>query len=273
MYALDIGSSSNLYRIDAATGAATLIAATTLSSPPAAAFSGDDVLHVVDINGDLYTVDEGTGVATFVGATGIFVKGFDFNPLTGILWASDASGNIYRMHPVAAVPMLLGNTGLNPSPDIHFDQAGNLYGVSGGGLAGNNLISIDTGTAAGTIIGSVGFSSVSGLAMRLGRVITGIADGSPRVKDVVLYQNHPNPFNPSTTISYRLEREAGVTLSVYDVAGRLVVTLAVGTKPAGVHHDAWDGRDRGGRPVASGTYFYRLTAGNQALTRKAVLLK
>jgi hypothetical protein len=87
-------------------------------------------------------------------------------------------------------------------------------------------------------------------------------------------ENFPNPFNPSTTIRFALPRDADVTLKVYDVAGRLVRTLLEREpRDAGVHDALWDGNDTGGNPVSSGVYFYRLTAGTETLTRKAVLLK
>ena len=88
-----------------------------------------------------------------------------------------------------------------------------------------------------------------------------------------LAQNHPNPFNPSTTISYTLERAVYVDLSVFDAKGRLVATLVASQNPVGTHVVAWDGRNDAGVRVASGTYFYRLQAGSYVETRKLVLLK
>lgn len=89
----------------------------------------------------------------------------------------------------------------------------------------------------------------------------------------VLHPNVPNPFNPSTTISYELPAATPVSLRIYDVAGRLVRTLAGGVAPAGAHTRQWDGRDDRGAAVASGVYILRLEAGGTALTRKMVLLK
>jgi len=86
-------------------------------------------------------------------------------------------------------------------------------------------------------------------------------------------QNYPNPFNPSTTIGYRLPEATDVRLSVYDQQGRLVADLVRGARAAGDHTADWNGRDARGNAVASGVYFYRLTAGQHSLTRKLVLLK
>ncbi len=83
----------------------------------------------------------------------------------------------------------------------------------------------------------------------------------------------PNPFNPSTTIAYAIPRAGRVTLRVFDVTGRLVRTLVSGARPAGRHDVTWDGRDAGGRAVASGAYYYRLDAPGYAATRKMMLIK
>jgi len=88
-----------------------------------------------------------------------------------------------------------------------------------------------------------------------------------------LGQNFPNPFNPSTTISFDLPRSGHVNLSVYDVQGRTVRTIRDGVIPEGHREVVWDGRDEKGKEVSSGVYFYRLTAADMALTRKMVLLR
>jgi len=88
-----------------------------------------------------------------------------------------------------------------------------------------------------------------------------------------LEQNVPNPFNPQTTISFVLPSAAPVRLEIFDVEGRLVSTLVDGTMPPGRHQLRWDGLDRRGAPVATGTYFYRLTAGKRSQSRKMLLLK
>lgn len=88
-----------------------------------------------------------------------------------------------------------------------------------------------------------------------------------------LAQNVPNPFNPSTTIRFSLSSREHVTVAVFDAHGRLVRTLADETRAAGDHSVQWDGRDAGGKSVASGVYFYRLTAGGSTESKKMVLLK
>ncbi len=90
----------------------------------------------------------------------------------------------------------------------------------------------------------------------------------------VLQQNVPNPFNPSTVIRYTLPVAAAVRISVLDVAGRQLRLLHDGhLVERGEHAVEWDGRDNRGRLVPSGTYFYRLAAGDFSETRAMVLLR
>lgn len=91
-------------------------------------------------------------------------------------------------------------------------------------------------------------------------------------------QNYPNPFNPETWIPYQLAASAEVTVHIYTANGTLIRTLAVGHRPASVHThqgDAvyWDGKNEFGESVASGVYFYTLSAGNFRATRKMLIQK
>ena len=89
-----------------------------------------------------------------------------------------------------------------------------------------------------------------------------------------LRQNVPNPFNPSTQISFVVpEGGANVSLRIYDVTGRLVRTLADGFEPAGDRTVSWRGTDDQGRAVASGVYYYQMTGPDFFENRKMVLLK
>ena len=89
-----------------------------------------------------------------------------------------------------------------------------------------------------------------------------------------LLGNRPNPFNPATLIAFALDRPATIDLLVYDLAGRLVKTLATREHlEAGRHELRWDGRDGRGRPLAAGTFVYRLVSGPHEATGAAVLLK
>ena len=97
------------------------------------------------------------------------------------------------------------------------------------------------------------------------------ADGLPSA--IVLHQNIPNPFNPTTLIRFELPARARVKLHVFDVQGRLVKTLVDDELQAGGQEIAWNGRDNKGRSVASGVYFYRLETPHTLVSRKMVLLR
>ena len=113
-------------------------------------------------------------------------------------------------------------------------------------------------------------------------VTSGTATGAeaPLTYQSRLSQNHPNPFNPVTTIPYIVGGPNGggavqrVTLRVYDVSGRLVATLVDEDSTPGRYEAAWQGRTDSGKSVLSGVYFYRLTIGErESFTRKLLLLK
>lgn len=92
-------------------------------------------------------------------------------------------------------------------------------------------------------------------------------------KERIKSSNSPNPFNPSTTISYTLPEQAGVKLEIYDVAGRRIANLVDAVQGPGDHRIGWDGKDGNGVPVTSGIYFYRITAGETRISKKMILVR
>lgn len=90
---------------------------------------------------------------------------------------------------------------------------------------------------------------------------------------LILEQNYPNPFNPSTKIAFYLPEQTDISLSVYDVSGRLVRELERGSLGAGWHSLTWDGTSETGKTADSGAYFCRLKAGKDIITRKMILLR
>ena len=97
-------------------------------------------------------------------------------------------------------------------------------------------------------------------------------------KETALLPNYPNPFNPETWISYHLANDGDVLLSIYDINGALVRELDLGHQRAGYYTDRsraayWDGRNAISEPVASGVYFYQLSAGDYSTIRRMVILK
>jgi FlgD Ig-like domain len=104
----------------------------------------------------------------------------------------------------------------------------------------------------------------------------GVQRGANLPKAFGLSQNFPNPFNPSTGISYTIPDVSGditVKLNIFNIRGQLVKTLVDKTQEPGVYTVNWEGNDNQGRKVGSGVYFYRIKAGDFNSTRKMVLLK
>lgn len=111
-------------------------------------------------------------------------------------------------------------------------------------------------------------------SIKINSTVTGIEDETPAPEAYALYQNVPNPFNPTTQILYDIPPSGGaVQLRIYGVDGRLVRTLVDGIEPAGRQSITWDGRDGRGVRVAAGVYFYRLDAPGFSETRKMVMVK
>ena len=97
-------------------------------------------------------------------------------------------------------------------------------------------------------------------------------------KETSLLPNYPNPFNPETWIPYQLAKPAEVTVRIYGVDGSLIRALTLGHQPVGMYQNRsraayWDGRNAVGESVASGVYFYTLSAGDFIATRKMLVLK
>lgn len=93
-----------------------------------------------------------------------------------------------------------------------------------------------------------------------------------------LIGNYPNPFNPDTWIAYKLAQESDVTVRIYDAMGKLVRTMQLGVKPAGVYIEQesaayWDGKTDTGEEVSSGVYFYSLLTDQAIYTKKMVIAK
>jgi hypothetical protein len=131
----------------------------------------------------------------------------------------------------------------------------------GGGVYGD--VDFGAGVSPGTTLGDAFLAG-------LGDILTG---ASSPVVSATLEQNAPNPFNPQTTINYTLDAPARAEIVIYDASGAVVARLDDGVQPTGAHSITWDGRDGGGKPVASGVYFYRLEGLQATGARKMVLLK
>ena len=114
-----------------------------------------------------------------------------------------------------------------------------------------------------------------GLTDRELRELKSLVGGSKPPRSLALYQNSPNPLNPSTTISYSIPQGAALEtrLEIYNIRGQIVRVLVDKVQEPGVYQVFWDGTDSQGKEVPSGVYFYRLRAGVRTRARKMVVLR
>ena len=103
--------------------------------------------------------------------------------------------------------------------------------------------------------------------------VTGESDIDPHPFDHSLAPNYPNPFNPSTTIKYRLGEVVDVKVTIHNILGQRVRNLINGRQPGGSYRVRWDGKNNTGVQLSSGIYFLQLSAGASLQTRKMVLLR
>ncbi|MBD3368539.1 MAG: T9SS type A sorting domain-containing protein [Candidatus Eisenbacteria bacterium] len=166
-------------------------------------------------------------------------------------------------------------------PDVTIDDGTATFGSIGSGATVSNsaspfvltvaaepdsdVVELDLHLSTGTR-----YDAYDVVTLTLDLTGTGIDGLGPRF---ALYQNAPNPFSAGTRIAFNLPVATDAELAVYNVAGRRVATLHDGPMTAGPHAVEWNGRDDSGRPVSSGIYFYRLTAGEREDARKMIYLK
>jgi len=128
----------------------------------------------------------------------------------------------------------------------------------------------------GTVLGSLGvhehwnnatdqkysrdLGTGSGIELMKLNTITSVENNSTQPHGFVLEANYPNPFNPSTTIGYKLSQQSSVKVTVYNLQGQEIKSFALGEQAAGSQKVVWDGRNSDGAPLASGVYVYRVRA-------------
>ena len=95
----------------------------------------------------------------------------------------------------------------------------------------------------------------------------------PTPVEYSLSDAYPNPFNPTTTLTFSVPMEGFVSLNIYDITGRLVSTLVDGNLEQGYHSIIWNGMDSNGHAVSSGMYIYSLKGEGVSITKKMVMMK
>lgn len=197
------------------------------------------------------------GVQFSIDATGapVRITGMRLDPGTGpdatLESAVDASGVAHG---------ILFGTGPLPRPAATFTIAVSLARSGSGSGNRPRLVDLKAGTSSGAAAAAWSQSPTLDL-------------DNPRVAAPALMKARPNPFTAQTEIAFVLPADARVTLSVYDVRGRLVRTLVNGTTPAGAHLVRWDGADGLGHAARSGIYFAKLTVGTVSRTDRIMLLR
>ncbi len=239
-------------------------------------------------NGTIYrTTDGGTSWMSAVlqpGSSSITALYFNSGSF-GLIGCAD--GSIYRStngavswaaSPTVLPSAVIGISGLTNSSECWAASGQNIYRTYDGGqtwfldqffgYAGSEQLN-HMSLAGPSNYGHGWAVGNNGMIVRFFRPITEVPANSPEIPSkFVLYQNYPNPFNPGTRIGFRIQETGFVSLKVFDVLGREVVTLVNEEMTAGGHERAFDGRD-----LSSGIYFYRLQASGFVQTRKLLLLK
>ena len=102
-----------------------------------------------------------------------------------------------------------------------------------------------------------------------------LREGSDMIPEIIEFSasNYPNPFNPTTTISYSLPLEGNISLNVYNVKGQLVRQLIDGSQLEGHYEVVWNGKDNNEKSVSSGIYFYKLSTKDETIMKKMLMLK
>lgn len=260
---------TQLVRVNATGGDAYLYKSMPFANVRAIAFDLNDILYCASSDGKIYKYNVTTYDTNYIGSTGISsLYGLSINPVNGSLWGIAVSGTVYKINKQTAVAQAVGGTTITPNTGIAFSKTGKLYGASGIGVTLNKLISIDTTSGVGTLIGTnIGFAGVNGLA--ISPEVIGIQNITTSIPaDFELYQNYPNPFNPATNIKFDLPNSGKVKLIVYDMLGKELATLVNEKLDAGSYSFRWDGVS-----LSSGVYFYQLQAGDFNVTKRMVLVK
>ena len=219
---------------------------------------------------------DGRNVELVKNLTGV-PRGLALDSVNGKIYLTNAYGKIQRLNLNSSnfQPNLI--TGLESPEGIVVDAVNRkLYWTEKGSIRRANL----NGKNIENIV--TGVNSPANIALSLMSTHTAIATAPAMLQglpdETRLYSNYPNPFNPETWIPYQLSKPAAVILHIYAVDGRRIRTLALGHHPAGVYQRKsraayWDGKNEVGEPVASGVYFYTLTAGDFTETKKMLIRK
>ena len=250
----------------------------------------DDSLGVVEFITTRFTADNDTVVLRFIDVYGNFTeKRFPIDLTSLSQHLEDVNGDgIVNIQDLVLVAANFGQTGQNVA-DVNEDGAVNIQdlvlvaGAFGKGAASpsawhHNLKNMPTQAEVRQWLREARQMDLTDPAFQRGILMLEQLLTALTPKKTVLLPNYPNPFNPETWIPYRLAKPTDTSISIYSVNGHLVRTLELGHQSVGIYESCsraayWDGKNALGESVASGVYFYVLTAGDFTATRKMLILK
>jgi FlgD Ig-like domain/Beta-propeller repeat len=220
------------------------------------------------------TISQGSYYTTF------FIRAATADPFTFFDSAPDSGYSLDNLAP--ATPSNLAYTpgalSWHESKDADFDYF-SIYGSASGAFDESAVLidytigtSLDVSTSPFTyyFVTATDFSGNEGPPARI-NTLSGVDDTPPIHSFTVAA--YPNPFNPGTTLRYRVPSRGRVSVSVFDVHGAMVIRLIDTERSAGSYSVRWEGTDARGVPVSSGAYFVKIQFGNETRTMKIVLLK
>ncbi len=235
----------------------------------------------------VYKFDITTGDTTYLITLKTKAAAMAIEPSTGDIWitvdTTSDKDRIYKINKENGDTTLVGRAGIgdNTIRALAFDNQGNLWGAYGEENVVGTFIKIDKTSGVATTVGTTDYKGVSGLAFAPDSILAPDSTSAPdSIKEVpskqikpssyALSNNYPNPFNPSTVISYQLPENSFVSLKVYDVIGNEIATLVDELQTAGVKNVTFKLKDK---EFGSGIYFYQLKTGSFVQTKKMLLLK
>lgn len=273
---LPSGTRTSLYKMDANSGKLYPRKSIDLNEVTSCAFDTSGNLFLLSRRNLLYKFDEAQNSVLRVDSIKTTLNAMAFDPFTNQLYAAiykplgTGKDQILRVNVGTGDTVRIGFLGINKIVrDIFFDESGNLFGFTGASSEVANFFSINKNSGTGTLIGSTGLGGIVSAAYYPG-VINSIGNELPNsiVTDFKLFDNYPNPFNPSTVIRFNTPTPGAVSLNIYNILGEKVAELINGYLPAGEHKVEFDASR-----LNSGVFFYEMRAGEFRMMKKMVLMK
>jgi photosystem II stability/assembly factor-like uncharacterized protein len=213
------------------------------------------------------------------------IDGYEIHTMDDVLIEEDQTTTVeFQMQNLYLPPQNLSHTPAAPNVILQWNAPAGTIGLTGYRVYRDDemltevsvMLFIDPNVPAGTHIYYITAMYGTHESVHSNEVEVTLTGSNPNLIPVIseLDGNYPNPFNPTTEISYSVRNTGHVTIDIFNVKGELVKTLVNREVEAGTHITTWKGNDSSGRAVTSGIYFYKMRAGGRYTnTRKMILLK